>query len=79
VPKVGIAYDDGTRLLAASQANDVALESEKLKQGLLTYTLVGTGLKGAILTGLEGGSLCGWTFSRTQRRRPLGGDHARFG
>ena len=35
-----LAYDKGMRILAASQADDVALEVEKLKQGLLTYALV---------------------------------------
>src|SRR5579872_2003518 len=39
-----LAYDKGMQILAASQANDVALESEKLKQGLLTYALVHDGL-----------------------------------
>jgi uncharacterized caspase-like protein len=39
-----LAYDKGMRILAASQADDVALESEKLKQGLLTYALVHDGL-----------------------------------
>jgi WD40 repeat protein len=40
-----LAYDKGMRILAASQADDVALESEKLKQGLLTYALVENGLE----------------------------------
>ncbi len=40
-----LAYDKGMRILTASQANDVALESEKLKQGLLTYALVHDGLE----------------------------------
>jgi uncharacterized caspase-like protein len=40
-----LAYDKGMRILAASQANDVALESEKVKQGLLTYALVKEGLE----------------------------------
>jgi uncharacterized caspase-like protein len=35
-----LAYDKGMSVLAASQANDVALESDKIKQGLLTYALV---------------------------------------
>jgi len=33
------------RILAATQADNVALESEKLGQGLLTYALVDEGLK----------------------------------
>lgn len=33
------------RILAASQADDVALASEELKQGLLTYPLVQNGLE----------------------------------
>jgi len=40
-----LAYDKGMRILAASQANDVALESDKIKQGFLTYALVQEGLK----------------------------------
>jgi hypothetical protein len=40
-----LAYDKGMRILAASQADDVALEVEELKQGLLTYALVQNGLE----------------------------------
>ncbi|WP_392713006.1 caspase family protein [Rhizobium ruizarguesonis] len=40
-----LAYDKGMRILAATQADNVALESEKLGQGLLTYALVEDGLK----------------------------------
>jgi hypothetical protein len=40
-----LAYDKGMRILAASQANDVALESDKIQQGLLTYALVQEGLE----------------------------------
>jgi hypothetical protein len=40
-----LAYDKGMQILAATQAADVALESEKLGQGLLTYALVQDGLK----------------------------------
>ena len=39
-----LAYDKGMRILAASQGDDVALESEQLRQGLLTYALVHDGL-----------------------------------
>jgi WD40 repeat protein len=39
-----LAYDKGMRVLAASQAEDVALESDILRQGLLTYALVRDGL-----------------------------------
>lgn len=39
-----LAYDKGMRLLAASQSDDVALELEKLRQGLLTYALMQDGL-----------------------------------
>jgi len=31
-----LAYDTGMRILAASQADDMALEVGKLRQGLLT-------------------------------------------
>jgi uncharacterized caspase-like protein len=40
-----LAYDKGMKILAASQADDVALEVEGLKQGLLTYALVHDGLE----------------------------------
>jgi uncharacterized caspase-like protein len=45
-----LAYDKAMRILAASQADDVALESATLKQGLLTYALVHDGLA----TGADG-------------------------
>jgi len=40
-----LAYDKGMRILAASQADDVALEIQNLHHGLLTYALVMDGLK----------------------------------
>ena len=40
-----LAYDKGMRILTASQAEDVALESRLLKQGLLSYALVQDGLE----------------------------------
>jgi WD40 repeat protein/uncharacterized caspase-like protein len=40
-----LAYDKGMRILAATQADNVALESAELGQGLLTYALVDEGLK----------------------------------
>ena len=39
-----LAYDKGIRILAATQANDVALEDAGLGQGLLTYALAVEGL-----------------------------------
>ncbi|EZP83111.1 putative protein containing caspase domain protein [Novosphingobium resinovorum] len=39
-----LAYDKAMRILAASQANDVALEINTLSQGLLTYALTHDGL-----------------------------------
>jgi hypothetical protein len=41
-----LAYDKRMRVLAASQADDVALESGALRHGLLTYALVVEGLEG---------------------------------
>ena len=58
-----LAYDKGMRILAASQADDVALESEKLKQGLLTYALVHDGLDAAqaVSPGAKGSiTIDGW-------------------
>lgn len=40
-----LAYDKGMRILTATQANDFALESGSLGQGLLSYALVEDGLK----------------------------------
>jgi hypothetical protein len=40
-----LAYDKGMRILTASQADDVALESDLIQQGLLTYALVQDGLE----------------------------------
>ncbi len=40
-----LAYDKGMLILAASQADDVAIESGQLKQGLLTYALTHDGLR----------------------------------
>lgn len=39
-----LAYDKGIRVLAATQAENVALESGKLGNGLLTYALIRDGL-----------------------------------
>jgi hypothetical protein len=40
-----LAYDKGIRILAATQAGDIAIESQKLGQGLLTYALTHDGLR----------------------------------
>ncbi len=43
-----LAYDKGLAVLVATQADDVALESGRLQQGILSYALVAEGLeKGA--------------------------------
>ncbi|MCX7143624.1 MAG: caspase family protein [Proteobacteria bacterium] len=39
-----LAFDKGMRILAASQADDVALESELIKHGLLSFALIQDGL-----------------------------------
>ena len=39
-----LAYDKAMRVLAASQAEDIALESAKLRHGLLTYAMLHEGL-----------------------------------
>lgn len=39
-----LAFDKGIRILAATQAGDVALEDSSLQQGLLTFALAGEGL-----------------------------------
>ena len=55
-----LAYDKGMRILAASQADDVALEVENLKQGLLTYALVQNGLEDRQATADGNITLDGW-------------------
>lgn len=40
-----LAYDKGMRILAATQADDVALENDLIKQGLLTHALVHDGIQ----------------------------------
>jgi WD40 repeat protein len=40
-----IAYDKGMRVLAASQAEEVAFESKRLRHGLLNYALLREGLE----------------------------------
>lgn len=40
-----LAFDKGIRILAATQPNDVALESEATRHGLLSYALVNEGLE----------------------------------
>ena len=40
-----LAYDKRMRILASTQADDVALESELIKQGLLTYALTHDGIE----------------------------------
>ena len=39
-----LAYNKGMLILAASQADDVALENQSLKHGLMTYALIDDGL-----------------------------------
>lgn len=64
-----LAYDKEMLILAASQTDDVALESEKLKQGLLTYALVHDGLeaKQAVKPGTKEITLDSWLEYGTER------------
>jgi uncharacterized caspase-like protein len=43
-----LAFDKGMRILSATQADDVALESEATQQGLLSYALVNDGLESGL-------------------------------
>ncbi|MEM7477723.1 MAG: caspase family protein [Planctomycetota bacterium] len=67
-----LAYDKSMRILTASQAGDVALESNKVKHGLLTYALVCDGLKSqnADTDGNSQISLTEW-LSYAERRVPV--------
>ena len=40
-----LAFDKGVRILSATQADDVALEDSRLRQGLLTFALAAEGLE----------------------------------
>lgn len=40
-----LAFDKGMRVLAASQADEFALESDRIRHGLLTYALIAEGLE----------------------------------
>lgn len=40
-----LAYDKGMRILAATQSDNIALELNKVQQGLLSYTLVKVGIE----------------------------------
>jgi hypothetical protein len=42
-----LSYDKGMRILTSTQADDVALESGLIEQGLLTYALTRDGLEAA--------------------------------
>jgi WD40 repeat protein len=42
-----LAYDKGMRILTSTQADDVALESGLIKQGLLIYALINDGIESA--------------------------------
>ncbi len=41
-----LSFDKGMRILAASQADEYALEDDKIKQGLLSFALVTNGIDG---------------------------------
>ena len=73
-----LAYDKGMRILAATQAADLAMEDASLHQGLLTYALASEGLDPvtprADLNGDGRISLDEWLRYATQRLPQLSGD-----
>ena len=73
-----LAYDKGIRILAATQADDVALEDSRLQQGLLTFALAGEGITAdggkADLDGDSHITLDEWLRYATQRLPSLSGD-----
>lgn len=75
-----LAYDKGIRILAATQADDVALEDARLGQGLLTYALAVDGLQRgeADLDGDAGIRIDEWLGYAVQRLPTLAAD-ARVG
>jgi hypothetical protein len=62
-----LAYDKGMQLLAAAQAESVALESDLVRHGLLTYALVSEGIEA---------KLADW---RPQDRKILAGEWLSYG
>ena len=77
-----LAFDKGIRILAATQADDVALEDPVLRQGLLTYALASEGItaKGGLADGDGDGriTLDEWLGYATLRMPTLSAD-ARLG
>jgi WD40 repeat protein len=75
-----LAFDKGIRILAATQADDVALEDARLGQGLLTYALAEDGLGGgqADLDGDRSIRTDEWLAYAVQRMPSLAND-ARVG
>ena len=73
-----LAFDKGIRILAATQADDVALEDPTLKQGLLTYALASEGITasgGAADENADGRiTLDEWLRYATQRLPSLAAD-----
>ncbi len=74
-----LAYDKGMLVLAASQADEPALESATLGHGLLTWALVEDGLRQrrADLDGQPGITLAEWLGYATQRVPELAGEVSR--
>jgi len=75
-----LAFDKGIRILAATQADDVALEDARLGQGLLTYALAVDGLAAgkADLDAKGGIRIDEWLTYAVQRMPSLAND-ARVG
>jgi hypothetical protein len=75
-----LAFDKGIRILAATQADDVALEDARLGQGLLTYALAVDGLAAgkADLDAKDGIRIDEWLTYAVQRLPSLAND-ARVG
>jgi hypothetical protein len=65
-----LAYDKAMRVLAASQADDVALEVEGLHHGLLTYALIKEGLVGSKATSQGAGLTLGGVLRYAEGRVP---------
>jgi WD40 repeat protein len=68
-----LAYDKGMQILAASQADDVALEINQLRHGLLTYALIRDGIearKGDILP-RDGKLTLSESFTYSLQRVPI--------
>lgn len=69
-----LSFDKGIRILAATQADDVAIEDGRLHQGLLTFALTGDGAALRRSTTARGVTLDQWLREASRRVPSLAHD-----